>query len=106
MKAVTASAASRPLRMAGPIPSPDMSRASPAASPIRQKRGAGQAPGRLPPDHIGVALERLEREPVGQPARRAQAGHQRVAPARQAAVATRVQPTPILRKSCFGKYQP
>ena len=67
---------------------------------------AGEPPRRLAAHDVRVPLERLDRQPVGQPARGAQRGHQRVAPAGQAAVAARVQPMPILMKSRLGKYQP
>ena len=60
--APTASAASSPLRMAGPMPSPLRSRARPAASPTRQKPRPGQAPRRLPAHDVGVAAERLDRQ--------------------------------------------
>src|SRR5881628_817911 len=60
------------------MPSPEMSRASPAASPTRAKR----SPPRLAaPDRVRVPAKGLEREVVGQPPAGAEATQQPVEPA-------------------------
>ena len=74
--AATASAASRPLLIAGPMPSPERSRASPAASPTRQKRGPESRRGACAAHDVGVALERLDGQLGGQPPGRAQSREQ------------------------------
>src|SRR6476661_2473226 len=65
-RASTASAARIPLLIAGPIPSPLRSRASPAAA-----------------HDVGVAAKRLDGEIGRQPTRGPQRAHERVAPPRQ-----------------------
>ena len=66
--------------MAGPMPSPLRSRASPAASPTRQKPIARQPPRRPAPHDVGVAAKRLEGKIPGQAARAAQRLDERIAP--------------------------
>jgi hypothetical protein len=82
-RASTASAARIPLLIAGPIPSPLRSRASPRGVADEAEPVAGELARRAAAHDVGVAAKRLDGEIGRQPTRGPQRAHERVAPPRQ-----------------------